>query len=115
VDTGGGQWEFLASDALHLAYPGVGIEFGYGEKLVAGLFDGVFHPQPIEQRALGPLLAGGDFNQASDEMSRITGRRFLTYDRANQWSDPFTSKPEIGFHAKQHIFPYRTKKKTAQP
>jgi hypothetical protein len=35
----GSQRQFLASDALHLAHPGVGIEFGYGEKLVAGLFD----------------------------------------------------------------------------
>ena len=28
---------------------------------VAGLSDLVFHPQPVEQRALGLLLAGGDF------------------------------------------------------
>ena len=40
----------------------VGIEFGRGEKLVAGLFDGVFHSQPVEQRALGLLLAGCDFD-----------------------------------------------------
>jgi hypothetical protein len=45
---GGGQRLFLAPDALHLGHPGVGIEFGYGEKLVAGLFDSVFHPQPVE-------------------------------------------------------------------
>ena len=32
------------TDALHLAYPGVGIEVGCGEKLVAGLFDCVFRP-----------------------------------------------------------------------
>jgi hypothetical protein len=32
----------------------------------AGLFDPVFHPQPVEQRALGLLLAGCDFNQAPD-------------------------------------------------
>jgi hypothetical protein len=52
----------LTADALHFGYPGVGIEFGCGEKLVAGLFDGVFHPQPVEQRALALLLAGGDFD-----------------------------------------------------
>jgi hypothetical protein len=62
VDTGGGQGQFLVTGALHLADPGVGIESGQDEKLVAGLFDPVFHPQPVEQRALGPLLAGGEFN-----------------------------------------------------
>jgi hypothetical protein len=46
---------------LFASNPGVGIELGHGEKLVAGLFDPVFHPQPVEQRALGLLLAGGDF------------------------------------------------------
>jgi hypothetical protein len=64
VKSGGGQRLFLAADAFHLAYPGVGIQVGYGEELVAGLFDGVFHPQPVEQRALGLLLVGGDFEQA---------------------------------------------------
>ena len=68
VDAGGGQRQFLAADALHFGYPGVGIEVGCGEKLVAGLFDGVFHSQPVEQRALGLLLAGGDFDQAPDGM-----------------------------------------------
>jgi hypothetical protein len=46
---------------------GVGIEVRCGEKLVAGLFDGVFHAQPVEQCALGLLLAGGDFDQAPNE------------------------------------------------
>ena len=68
MDTGGGQRLFLAPDALHFAYPGVGTEVGCGEKLVAGLFDGVFHPQPVEQRALGLLLAGGGFDHALNEM-----------------------------------------------
>jgi hypothetical protein len=68
VNSGGGQWEFLAPDALHLGYPGVGIEVGHGEKLVAGLFDRVFHPQPVEQGALGLLLVGRDFNQAPNEI-----------------------------------------------
>jgi hypothetical protein len=35
---------------------------GQGEELVAGLLDAIFHSQPVEQRALGLLLAGGDFN-----------------------------------------------------
>jgi hypothetical protein len=52
---------------LFASYPGVGIEVGHGEKLVAGLFDGVFHPQPLKQRALGLLLAGRDFDQAPNE------------------------------------------------
>ena len=68
LDPGGGQRQFLAPDALHFGYPGVGTEVGYGEKVVAGLCDCVFHTQPIEQRALGVLLAGGDLNQALNEM-----------------------------------------------
>jgi hypothetical protein len=35
---------------------------------MAGLFDRVFHPQPVEQRALGLLLAGCDSDQAPNEM-----------------------------------------------
>ena len=72
VDPGGGQRLFLAPDALHLAYPDVGIESGQGEKLVAVLFDGVFHPQPVEQRALGLLLAGGGFDQAPIKILSVT-------------------------------------------
>ena len=64
----GGQRLLLVPDALHFADLGVGIEVGCGEKLVAGLFDGVFHPQPVEQRALGRLLAECDFNQAPKGM-----------------------------------------------
>jgi len=64
---GGGQRQFLASDALHFAYPSVGIEFGCGEKLVAGLFDCVFHPQPVEQLALSLVLVGCDFDPAPNE------------------------------------------------
>jgi hypothetical protein len=33
VKAGGGQWLLHTPDALHLAHPGVGIEFGHGEKL----------------------------------------------------------------------------------
>jgi hypothetical protein len=58
----------LSPDALHLAYPGVGIEFGHGDKLVAGLFERLFHPQPVEQRELGLLLAECHFDQAPNEM-----------------------------------------------
>ena len=80
---GSSQRQFLAPDALYFAYPSVGIEFGGGEKLVAGLFDGVFHPQPVEQRALGLLLAGGDSSRR-----RKWGRRGLT--PFHLWSDLFT-------------------------
>ena len=68
LEAGGGEWLLLATDALHFADRGVGIQVGQGEKLVAGLFDPVFHSQPVEQRALGLLLAGGDRYQAPDEM-----------------------------------------------
>jgi hypothetical protein len=68
VKASGGQRLLLARDALHFAYPGVGIQLGQGEKLVGGLCDPVFHPQPVEQRALGLLLAGCDFDQALNEM-----------------------------------------------
>jgi hypothetical protein len=47
---------------LSASLPGVGIEFGHREKFVAGLFDRVFHPQPVEQRALGLVLKGGEFD-----------------------------------------------------
>jgi hypothetical protein len=40
---------------------GVGVQPGQGEKLVAGLFDAVFHAQPVEVCALGLLLAGSRF------------------------------------------------------
>jgi hypothetical protein len=52
---------------------GVGIEFGHGEKLVAGFFDRVFHPKPVEQRVLGLLLAGRDFDQAVNEIKPQVG------------------------------------------
>ena len=52
----------LATDALHFADPGVGVKLGQGKKLVAGLFDPVFHSQPVEQCALRLLLAGGEFD-----------------------------------------------------
>ena len=42
LNPGGGQRQFLAPDALHFAYPGVGIEFGHGKKLVFGLFAPIF-------------------------------------------------------------------------
>ena len=37
----------LVPDALRFAYPGVGIEFGHGEKLVAGLCDGALQVRGI--------------------------------------------------------------------
>jgi hypothetical protein len=46
VNSGGGQWLFLAPDALHFAYPSVGIEFGQAKKLVAELLDHISHRQP---------------------------------------------------------------------
>ena len=60
MKAGGGQRLFLPTDALHFADPGVGIQLGQGEELVAGLFDAVSHSQPVEQRALGLLLARGE-------------------------------------------------------
>jgi len=65
----GGATGFRSADALHLGHPGIRIEFGYGEKLVAGLLDPVFHPQPVEERALGLLLVGNGFGQVPNEMT----------------------------------------------
>ena len=56
----------LSAFQLCPSCPGLGIEVGYGEKLAAGLFDRVFHPQPVGQRALGLLLAGGDLERAAE-------------------------------------------------
>ena len=69
VKAGGGQGLLLATDALYFADPGVGVQIGHGEELVAGLFDPVFHSQPVEQRALGLPLAARDFDQAPHDMS----------------------------------------------
>ena len=68
AEAGGRQGLLLATDALYFADPGVGVQLGQREKLVAGLFDAVFHSQPVEQPALSLLLAGGEFNQAPNEM-----------------------------------------------
>jgi hypothetical protein len=77
VKTGGGQRLLLAADALHFAHPGVGIEVGFGEKLVAGLFDTVFHSQPVEQYALGLLLAAGEFDYAPTVIGSQSRRRLF--------------------------------------
>ena len=73
MNPGGGQRLLLGADALHFGNPGVGIQLDWGEKLQTGLCDPVFHSQPVEQRALGLVLAEGDFNQAPDGMG--TSRR----------------------------------------
>jgi hypothetical protein len=39
--------------------------------LVAGLFEAVFHSQPVEQRALGLLVAGGEFDEAQKMARRV--------------------------------------------
>jgi len=75
VKAGGGQWLLLATEALYFTDPSVGVLLGHGEKLVAGLFDGVFRSQPVEQRLLGLLLGGADFNQALNE-KRADGGAF---------------------------------------
>ena len=67
VETGGGQGLLLAPDALHFADPGVGVQLGQGEEFVAGLLDALFHAQPVEPRALGVLLAAGEFDKALNE------------------------------------------------
>jgi hypothetical protein len=43
---------FLLSASL----PSVRIEFGYGEKPVAGLFDGVIHPEPAQSEFQNPFM-----------------------------------------------------------
>jgi len=92
---------------LFASNPGVGIEFGYREKLVAGLFDRVFYQPPVEQRALGLLPAGGDLEQAPEPgwvvvvsqvrrgyNSTMKFRVLLEYDaQAGRWSAVFPDLP----------------------
>ena len=68
-----------------LAHPGAGIEFGHAEKLVAGLFDPVIHPQPVELPALGLLLAEVIRGSRRTQWAQTAGRRFFTCGRANLW------------------------------
>lgn len=56
VEAAGGQRLRLAPDALHVAYPGIRVQFVRSERPVAGLFDPVFHSQPVEQRSLSLRL-----------------------------------------------------------
>jgi hypothetical protein len=58
--------------------PGVRIKFGFGERLVAGLLDPVFHPQPVEQCSLGLLPAGDEFDQVPDEMGVSQARPVIS-------------------------------------
>src|ERR1035437_531336 len=48
----------LSAFQLFASCPSVGIQFGHREKLVGGLFDGVFRSQPVERRALRLLRSG---------------------------------------------------------
>ena len=66
-----GQRQFPAPDALHFACPGVGVQLGQGEKPVAGLYDPTLHSQPVEQRAVGLLLAGCDSSMAKAMPQRV--------------------------------------------
>ena len=67
-ESSGGQRQVLAPDALHLADPGVGFEFGHGERFLSGPLDLAFSLQPAEQGAPGLLLSGCDFDPAASEM-----------------------------------------------
>ena len=62
VEAGGGEGLLLA-----LRFQSFSVS-AFRFALVAGLFDPLFHSQPVEQRALGLLLAGRDFNQAPNEI-----------------------------------------------
>jgi hypothetical protein len=42
-----------------------------------------FHPPPVEECALGLLLARGGFDQTANEKGQTAGRRFFNCDRAN--------------------------------
>jgi hypothetical protein len=70
----GGERLLLAPKLLHFADPGVGTKLGWGERLIAGLFDLVLHSQAVEQRTLVLLLAGGEFDQAANEIGSNCGR-----------------------------------------
>ena len=81
------------SDGSAICNSSTGTLHGYDEKFVAGLFDLVFHPQPVEQGALGLLLTGRDFDQAPDETGQAVGQRIFTSDRANLWMTRFCDPP----------------------
>ena len=66
LEAGGGERLLLAADAFDFGDKGVGVEGGERLEFVAGFFDGEFNAQPIEDRALGLLPGGGDFDQAAD-------------------------------------------------
>jgi hypothetical protein len=53
---------------------------------------GVRQPQPVQQRALGLLLAGRNVDHAASEMGRVVRRRCFTYDRANPGSEPLMTQ-----------------------
>ena len=77
VKAGGGQRLLLATDALYFADPGVGVQVGQGEKLVAVPLDAAFHSQPVEHRALGLLLAGSHLDQVPNEMGLNHGSALI--------------------------------------
>ena len=70
-----------------LAHPGAEIEFGHAEKLVAGLFDPLLHPQPAERPALDLLLVEVIPGSRQTQRALIAGLRFFTCGRANLWFD----------------------------
>ena len=61
------HFQFQFSRFQHLAsIPSVGVQVGQGEELFAGLFEVVFHSQPVWQHALDLLLAGDESVQAPE-------------------------------------------------
>jgi hypothetical protein len=66
-EAGSSEGMLLAAQFLHFGDKGVRIEVGQGLEFLAGLFNGVFHAQPVEHGALRLLLAGGDVDEAALE------------------------------------------------
>ena len=70
----GGEGLLLATNTPHFGDPGVGIQGGGRGELGAGPFDVVFYAQPVEQGALGLLLAGAKFYQVPDALPSVLCR-----------------------------------------
>ena len=109
VKAGGGLVSIVrtcsCSDALHVGHPGVGIEVGHGEKLVAGLFDRVFPAPDVSPINPSAWISAFCFLLSAffphmrwvccwrdvisirrrTKRGQTVGRRFFSCDRASLW------------------------------
>jgi hypothetical protein len=59
---------------------------------------------PVEQRALGLLLAEVSSIRRRTKWDQAAGRRFFTCDRANLWSEPFLHPFRVAFIVTRALF-----------